>query len=204
MELQKLTGIILSPFALLHLANHAVTLFDFNAANSVMASLRVIYQNPFVELGVLLPATVLHLGAGFYRTIRNPKRPWNLRRITGSFITFFMFGHVLAVRVFPFFFYDNQVTLNEYFIAHSVEEKPHIFVPYYIAFSVATLYHTFSGLFYSGIMRKATFKPFFWVGSAVMIATVMTLAGYIRSIPYENLDVIEKYHHAFDAFTGSA
>jgi len=149
------SGLVFAIFVVAHLINTLLAPLGAATYNSVQGAMRAIYQDPWVEIGLLLGSLLVHLGCGVLRARRRPKgRPGAHRwqRQSGWVLVVIVIGHSLATRG-PSLAYDVWPDFEG--VAFSLHWFPSYFYPYYLLFGIAAAYH--GGL---GILRAA--RVFGW------------------------------------------
>ncbi|GAB3823673.1 hypothetical protein [Hymenobacter jeollabukensis] len=138
------TGVLLSGFILVHLANHLAALGSVQAHQVVMTALRRMYRHPVVETGLLL-AVVGQVFTGlrlYWRGRRQP--PWpvaeRVQILSGLYLAFFLLVHTGAVLTGRAVF---GLDTNLYFAAAGINTFPFslFFVPYYFLAVTAVFLH---------------------------------------------------------------
>jgi len=146
MRIQALSGLAFALFLSLHLLNVMVSAFGPGLYDAFQLSVRPLYQNPVLELGLVMSSMVVHVGVGIVRMRRRPRsRGWarlplrtRLHRLSAYFLLVFVFGHVAATRLPSVF---EGVWLGFAGLSFSMEWMPAYFYPYYMALGLAGLYH---------------------------------------------------------------
>lgn len=135
------SGLAFALFAIVHLVNTLLAPFGAATYDSVQGALRAVYQEPWVELGLVLGSFLVHLGCGVARARRRPKRRGGAnrwRRRSGWLLVVIVTGHSLATRG-PSLVYDVWPGFEG--IAFSLHWMPGYFYPYYLLFGLAAAYH---------------------------------------------------------------
>ncbi|MBO6557230.1 MAG: hypothetical protein JJ934_15015 [Pseudomonadales bacterium] len=147
---QAIAGAFFSVFVLLHLSNIALAPLGVETFNNYQRLLRQFYQNPIIELFIVIGPILVHAAAGVWLFILRRKQSTRQRPLlsrlhswAGCFLLTFIFGHIAAVRgpsfimgVFPEF--DG--------VAFSLWYLPYYFYPYYFLLAMAGFYHATNGL----------------------------------------------------------
>jgi hypothetical protein len=132
-RLHYFSGLTLALFVGLHLANHLWSLAGPAAHIELMASLRLVYRNPLVEM-LLLAAVLVQVVSGL--RLRHKLRGQvagfypRLQVWSGLYLAFFLVAHVFAVMMGRFVF---QLDTNYYFGAAGLNFFPTMlfYIPYY-------------------------------------------------------------------------
>lgn len=131
--LHRAGALVLLPFVLLHLGNHAVAVGSVDDHLAVMERLRTLYRQPLVE-ALLLAAVALQLGTGLRQAaVALRQRAGGRRRLqaaSGLVLAGFLAIHVLAVLVAR---HGLGLDTNFHFAAAGMHVPPlaWFFVPYY-------------------------------------------------------------------------
>ena len=206
-KINAISGLFFATFVVLHLLAHYALLIGYEAANSVMETMRKIYQNFVVEL-VLLLSFVAHmwsnacLFAARKRVERNAKKDdddndvdtaaiarrgnnsteLRLHRLAGYVLAFFIFGHVFAVRIAPSLYMTDPAAYDYSFVGKAYELLPlGIFPIYYCVLGVAGIWHLVYGVHSALIVL-------FWGGSIIvgrpfpMLLKIVALANHLAII----------------------
>lgn len=196
-KIQAISGLVFSLFVFLHLVNTALAALGPEAYNGFQRAIRPIYQQPLIEVFVVLTPLVVHIVAGVLRvrarpSTRGAKVPPRLRwhRYSGYFLAFFVFGHIAATRL-PSLLRDAYPEFMG--VAYTFQFAPYYFYPYYVLLALAGLYHMLHGsLLAFGILgvqapRVLRQGPGFWVptgASALMVMLgVAGVGGLLFAIP---------------------
>jgi succinate dehydrogenase/fumarate reductase cytochrome b subunit len=197
-RIQAGSGLVFLAFAALHLVNQWLALLGPAAYDGFQRGARGLYQQPALEVGLVMGPLVLHVVAALRRMrlrgVLGRGGSWRMRlhRITGYFLLLVIFGHVAAVRgpslllgFFPGF--DG--------ISFSLWWMPGYFYVYYTLFGSSALYHGLNGAWLAlhalGLRRdaslpggrRALFVPVA-VGSALVVAALLAFGG--RLFPIED------------------
>ncbi len=146
---QEIAGSLFSVFVILHLSNIFLAPMGVETFNQYQRFIRQFYQNPVIEIGVVIGPLLVHAASGiwlyFLRRGRNLRRPLPSRvhAWAGLFLLLFIGGHILAVRGSSFFFgvYPEFEGLS-----FSLWFFPAYFYPYYFLLALAGFYHVTNGL----------------------------------------------------------
>ncbi len=183
-------ALILS-FLLLHLTNHLVALGGVNKHVELMASLRLIYRNAFVE-PVFIAALVSQIASGVYRVIttwrdRAGLVGW-LQAISGLYIALFLMIHISAVMFGRIMGTDT----NFFFAAAGLHMPglPWFFAPYYTLAVWAAFTHPACALHWALSRRghsgaaNAALIAISCAGLALGLLIVATLAGFVVPVVF--------------------
>lgn len=143
---QALSGLVFASFLLLHLLNVMASVFGPGLYDALQVRIRPLYQYPLVELGVLLAALLVHIGAGITRMRSRPRsrgfrrlpRRTQLHRASAYVLLLFIFGHIAATRL-PSLLFD--VPLGFSGVSLSMVWAPGFYYPYYALLGLCGLYH---------------------------------------------------------------
>lgn len=93
------SAVILTTYAVVHIANHLVGLWSGAAHMAVMATLRLVYRQPIVE-AVLLGAVAFQMLTGLWLLAVKPVRvlAWldTLQRVSAAYMAVFFLSHLTA------------------------------------------------------------------------------------------------------------
>jgi len=141
---QALSGLAFGLFATLHLINALFALGGPAAFNGLQRRLRLVYQFPLVEVGLLV-ALLVHIVVGLVRARRRKKGalaqmrwPERFHRLSGYLLLLIVFAHAAATRV-PSLVAGAHPEFSG--VAFSIEWMPAFYYPYYALFATAALYH---------------------------------------------------------------
>ena len=187
-RVQAASGLAFATFLALHLVNTAVAPAGPEAYDGFQSAARAFYQQPIVEIGLVLAPLAAHVTASVARIARRRRRKaprpglrMRLHRYTGWFLLAVIVGHVLATRGVGFWF-DAPAGFGA--LNFSLELVPYWFVPYYIALGASGAFHLWSGLAIAlrvfGVRVPRAFErgPGFWVpvGAAAALVAVAVLS----------------------------
>jgi succinate dehydrogenase/fumarate reductase cytochrome b subunit len=148
-RVQAASGALLAVFLLAHLFNQTLAIAGPAVYDDVQAGLRAAYQAPAVELALIAAPLLVHIVASVWRALRRRGAPapadlrTRLQRWSAVVLLLAVFGHVAATRL-PSLVYGVFPGFDG--IAFTMVWAPAYFVPYYLVFSVAGLYHAAHGL----------------------------------------------------------
>lgn len=194
---QAITGLVFGAFLLLHLVNVMASVFGPGLYDAVQVRIRPLYQQPLVELGVLLTALVTHIAIGIARIrrrgrARSPGRGrarsrWarlplraRLHRASAYFLLVFIFGHIAATRLPTLL---DGIWLGFDGVAYAMVWVPGFFYPYYVLLGLCGLYHGSYGVYLSLRLLGVRLPPVtrlrgrVWVPLA--IASVLVVLGVL-------------------------
>lgn len=193
---QAISGIVFLLFVAVHMLNTAFAVGGPESYNAFQRATRVVYQNPLVEIVLLVIPLGVHIGAALLRLrrsgFRRPHLPWRARlhRYTGYYLLTVIFGHVAATRG-PSLFQDFHPEFAG--LSFSLWWIPALFYPYYTLFVLSALYHGFNGLviglrtFGLSIPQTLRSGPGFWAplaGCAIaLLLGILALGGVLFEIP---------------------
>ncbi len=146
----RITGIIITVFAVIHLFNHAMAWFGIETHREIMEALRKVYRQPLVEI-LLICCFGFQVYSGIRQAIYLKKKPVltvndRLQLYSGLGFAYFIVQHIGAVLFQRMYF---KFDTDFYFAARVVLEAPFkfYFVPYY-----------FSGIMALGMHIAATHR----------------------------------------------
>lgn len=190
-----ITGLMLSLFIGLHLANHLVALMGPQKHIALMEQMRVIYRNVWVE-SLLLLAVLLQIisGAKLYIQFKAQRGDFfeRLHIQSGLYLAFFLFVHVSAVLGGRL---DFELDTNFYFGAAGLNTFPVnlFFVPYYALGIMAFFAHI--AAIHASKMKRQLFSlsprqqafAILLVGALVTLGVLYGFTGAFRGmdIPLE-------------------
>lgn len=192
MTLRKLHGIsalLLTAYALVHIANHLAGLGGVEAHIQFMQAFRQIYRLPVVE-AVLLVAVVFQIVSGLVFVARGWKQrqgfmPW-LQAASGAYLAFFFLNHVGAVLLGRTVL---QLDTNFYFAAAGFDVPPFqfFFAPYYFLGVLALFTHLGCALHWhlagsSPTARALAVALPMGVGAVIALLIVLSLAGILLPV----------------------
>lgn len=183
---QALSGLVLSVFIALHLANFFAASLGPEAYDSFQRALRPVYKNPAVELLALALALLLHVGASLLRIRRRrrqlkrarsvgarpkpPRWPLRLHRFSAYYLLVVTFGHAAVTRLPSLLF---GVWPESAGLAFSLWWMPWFFYPYFTLFALAGVHHTLYGF---GLALRAIGLPGVKVPTPARMRTAFILA----------------------------
>ena len=142
------------------MVNHfALFLPGFATAKKIQWNLRLIYQNLYIEI-LLMLSLVIHMGTNIalYRKrqrLASSKEDGKVvkgsselkaHRMAGYFLALTIAGHVGAVRVVPLFYLDDPSEFDYSFVAATMERIPgHVFSIYLAFLGMAGGWHLLFG-----------------------------------------------------------
>lgn len=180
---------MVSLFVSLHLLNAASAAAGPTAYALLQRALRVMYQFPLVELGLVL-GLGLHVVAGI-ALMRQRRAPLmttgttspllRAHRIAGRFLALVIIGHVIATRG-PSLIWGVPLEFDG--VALSMLVMPLVYVPYYMALGIAGVVHGVIGVAMSfpGLVRHPALRPVIVVIGGAVIAGVLGFAGVLVDI----------------------
>lgn len=198
---QAISGLVFGVFLTLHLLNLMASVFGPGLYDAFALRVRPLYQQPLVEVGVLLTALVVHIVVGVLRIrARPPQRPgttaWSrlplrtrVHRVSAYFLLLVIVGHVSATRL-PAVLADVAVDFTA--LSYTMQALPWLFYPYYIALGLCGLYHGGYGVHQAlrtlgvGLPPIARLRPWLWVplliAAALVVLGVLSLGGLLYPV----------------------
>jgi len=214
-QVQAVSGLLFSLFALVHLTNTALAVIGADLYDRFQMAARSVYQSPVLEVA-LIATLVVHIVSGVLR-MRSRRRskakpPLRLRlhRYAAYYLAIFIFGHIGATRL-PALLADAPPFFGG--VSFSMHFAPWWFYPYYGLLGIAGLYHAFYGIPVALAALGVRAPRFirrglgFWVpvtaGAGVIIAALLAFGGFLYEIddPFDN-DFARAYEAATAYFTG--
>lgn len=192
-RLQQRSGLLLSLFLTMHLLNQAAAAAGPEVYVPLQRALRLVYQQPVVELVAVLLALVVHVAAGVVLmagrrfAIATPSPLLRLHRVAGRFLAVVILGHIVATRG-PSLVWGLPLEWNG--VALSMLALPAVYVPYYLLLGVSGVVHGVTGVAISisalglrpGLVRHRALLPVVAVASAAVILGVLGLAGVVVDV----------------------
>lgn len=208
LQIQALSGLGFLIFTLVHLANTGIAVLGVEAYAGFQEIARIFYQNPALEIALLMIPLAIHWTAaairlkrdGFMRKNRTLRA--RLHRYSGYFLLVFIWGHVAATRG-PSFFYDVEVGFST--IAYTFKWLPVWFYPYYTTLALAGLYHGINGAMLAGsifglrVPQVLRYGPGFWFPIGALALTLLVGLASLGGNLYEIPDPFETEYAAFMA-----
>jgi hypothetical protein len=175
LQLQAASGMALGVFLSAHLVGHVIAVASLPAANAWLHGVRAVVQAPWIELGALPLALLVHMGTSFVRTTRRWARtggprlpsvrellaspwPWDRspaavlawQRHTGTVLGLLLGVHTYATRIAPWLFLSpaENAALDYTVVTASFRLHPWLFHPYYLILGGAGAYHLVHGTAY--------------------------------------------------------
>ncbi|MCA9708461.1 MAG: hypothetical protein KDK70_21605 [Myxococcales bacterium] len=197
LRLQALSGLAFQAFLVLHLVNVMVSAFGPGLYDALQLQIRPVYQNPVVEVGLLLGSLVVHVVVGIVRLRRRPRsRSFSrlplrtrLHRLSAYFLLAFVFGHFAATRVPSLV---DGTWLGFAGLTFSIELLPAFFYPYYVMLALCGLYHGGYGSYLAlrslGVRLPTVARLGAWgrvplyVGSVLLVLGVLSFGGHLYAI----------------------
>ena len=187
--LHRTSAVVIAVFAIVHIANHLVSLAGIPAHIAFMEAARSVYRQPAVE-AVLLLCVTFQIGSGSWFVARGWKQrrgavAW-LQAISGAYLAFFLLAHVGAV-----LFARNALALdtNFYFAAAGIHVSPYqfFFAPYYFLAVLALFTHAGCAAYWN--LQTVSIRPrtlavagSMLAGAAVSMLIVLSLVGRIQPV----------------------
>lgn len=149
------SGVIIALFVVLHLANHAFSLIGVEKHVEVMAQLRKIYRNVFVETLLLCAVGVqIFSGIQLYRSRFKIAKGFyeKLQLWSGLYLAMFFVIHLSAVMVGRFLL---KLDTNFYFGAAGLNYFPFnlFFIPYY-SFAIFSFFAHIASIHYRKMKER--------------------------------------------------
>lgn len=154
-KLHYFSGLTITIFAALHLFNHLISIWGIERHIELMASLRSVYRNVFVET-ILLTAVVIQILSGLKLFLASRKQAVSgfdkLHIRTGLYLAFFLVIHVSAVLVGRLILHLDT---NFYFGAAGINSFPVnlFFIPYY-ALAIVSFFGHIAAIHAKKMKRK--------------------------------------------------
>lgn len=201
-RLQAWSGLMVALFVGVHLLNTFMLAISFTAYDAVQASARQVYQQPLMELALLL-ALAVHMACGLLGMLARRSGdarpvPWRAlparlrwQRAAGVFLLLVVAGHVLATRGVSFWF---GVFPGAEGLGFTMAFVPAYFYPYYFLLGLAGFVHGALGV-QSALARlggrapRLAMLPWATAGVAVLLALSLSGAGgllYATPDPFAN------------------
>lgn len=182
-RVQRLTGLTVLVFLLVHLVNTWLAVLGPGIYNEYQRFARTAYQHPLYELFLLFTPLLVHLGCGVWRIWKSNKvaSPMSLsrrlHRYAGIFLGVVVIGHIVATRG-PSLLFGIYPEFEG--LAFTLQRMPGYFYPYYALFAAAALYHAGFGLHSMLKSRTARLSSLAFASRALPIAAwVATTAGLL-------------------------
>lgn len=188
-RLHVVSALLLTAYALVHLANHLAGLGGVEAHIAFMRAFRGFYRIPLVE-AVLLAAVAFQIVSGLIFAARGWKQrrgfmPW-LQAGSGMYLAFFFLNHVGAVL---FGRAVLQLDTNFYFAAAGFHVPPFqfFFAPYYFLGVLALFTHLGCALYWhlqgrSPAARMLAVALPMSIGAVTALLIVLSLAGTLYPV----------------------
>jgi succinate dehydrogenase/fumarate reductase cytochrome b subunit len=188
--LHRASAILVAAFAVLHLANHLVSLSGIPSHIAFMEIARKLYRHPVVEFPLLF-CVAFQVASGLWFIIRGWKQrqggvAW-LQAVSGAILAFFLLVHVGAV------LYGRIVLnldTNFYFAAAGFYVPPNqfFFGPYYFLAVLALFTHLGCAAYWHLQNSSPKTRGFaialpMLIGGAISLLIVLSLAGRLQ--PFE-------------------
>lgn len=154
-KLHYFSGLTITIFVALHLFNHLISIWGIERHIELMASLRSVYRNVFVET-ILLTAVVIQILSGLKLFLASRKQAVSgfdkLHIRTGLYLAFFLVIHVSAVLVGRLILHLDT---NFYFGAAGINSFPVnlFFIPYY-ALAIVSFFGHIAAIHAKKMKRK--------------------------------------------------
>ncbi len=191
--LHRTSAILITAFAIVHLANHLASLSSVASHITFMEVARGIYRQPAIEV-LLLFCVAIQVVSGLRLVVsawtqRRGRIAW-LQAIAGAYLGFFLLAHVSAILFGRTVF---NLDTNFYFAAAGFHVHPYqfFFAPYYFFAVLALFTHLGCALYWqakSNVARKLAITLPILLGSVIALLIVLSLAGSLKPV-----EVPEKY-----------
>lgn len=148
-QTQAIAGVLFFVFLFLHLGNTLLATQGPGAYNSYQQFLQGFYQNPAIELGIVILPLLAHVIAALWLFRLRGKAPQGrslgqrANSWAGAFLLIVVFGHVLATRGIGLW-YDAPPGFAG--ISFSLWWMPSYFYPYYFLLFMGGLFHSYNGI----------------------------------------------------------
>jgi len=191
------SGLAFATFLFLHLINSISSHKGQAFYDTVQSKFRLYYQNPFVEIVIVLGSLLIHFLSNillFYlrnvNKIADSGSASKYQRYSGLVLTVIVGFHATFTRILPYL--HGQIA-DFQTVSFTVEIFPIIFYPYYIFYGINAIYHLSHGFLQStqvlglrtGNWVKETqsisFKIFVVIASLAIISAVMAFGGIYYS-----------------------
>lgn len=183
---QAIAGSLFFIFLIMHLGNTLLAALGPEYYDNIQRILQTVYQQPLIELGLVIIPLLTHAIAGVWLySLRRKRRRgrqlrYQLQSWAGLFLLLVIFGHVLATRGVGFWL-DAAPGFSG--VSFSLWWMPAVFYPYYFLLFMAGLYHGTMGMTTlsrrTGMGRAASnHKLVFWVTALGTIGATLALLGF--------------------------
>ncbi|PRP84685.1 hypothetical protein PROFUN_07935 [Planoprotostelium fungivorum] len=170
-KIQAASGLCFGSFLFIHLINTSSAHFGQLAYDGSQAFLRAYYQNPLLEPVVVFGSLTVHSVSSAFRYINryrsevleedttDKNRSFysllpsskTLNRWCGSVLSIFVIGHIIGTRGFAVLY---DIDTDYQYLASSIVRYPYVLTSYYVAMSMAGVYH----LSYSTVQSLRVFN----------------------------------------------
>ena len=146
---QAIAGSLFFVFLVMHLSNALLGVFGADTYNSIQTTLQRIYQQPVVEVLLVIAPLTTHAVAGvwLYLLRKNSRNRRSLRHRLQTWAGFFLlavvFVHMLNTRGVGWW-YNAATSFDS--VAFTLWWVPGFFYPYYLLLFCAGLYHGYTGV----------------------------------------------------------
>lgn len=150
-RVQAASGALFAVFLVAHLVNQMFAAAGPAVYDAMQIRLRAAYHAPAIEIACVLVPLVVHVVVSVWRMVRRrrrggpaaaaPRMRWQRR--TAIVLLIFTLGHIIATRG-PSLVYGVYPEFSG--VAYTMVWLPAYFIPYYLLFSLAGLYHALNGL----------------------------------------------------------
>jgi len=183
------TAAVIAGFAIVHLANHVMSLRSIEAHIAFMDIVRTLYRQPAIEF-VLIASVIFQCVSGLWMVVRG----WSVRRgavawlqaVSGTYLALFLLVHVSAILLGRL---ALHLDTNFYFAAAGFHVPPYqlFFVPYYFLAVVALFTHVGCAFYWwlgarSPRLRRMSLSSMVAIGCMAGVAIDLSLAGRLRPV----------------------
>ncbi|KAJ3270505.1 hypothetical protein HDV01_007761 [Terramyces sp. JEL0728] len=212
--IQAASGLSFSVFSSLHIGGHLLTNFSYHLGEIAVFANRTLFHNPVFELGVIGGSLIVHVTSSYWRGyIRKPTKSHgklletkmkeiNLHRTSGYLLSFFMIGHIGALRILPLALLEDPSVIDLTYASYALLQWKSLFYPYYIALLFTGIYHTCYGInqalhaFGTKVFQpKIGFWLYFAIGAAlVSLSTTLAVGGLFGDIEFTDINAFKKVY----------
>jgi len=187
--LHRTSAVVLGAFAIMHLANHLMSLHSVETHIAFMEVARTIYRQPAIEFALFV-CVIIQCVSGLRMLVRG----WSNRQgaaawiqaVSGAYLATFLLLHVTAIVL-------GRVALhldtNFYFAAAGFFVPPYqlFFIPYYFLAVVSLFTHVGCACYWwqggrSPRLRRMSLSVMITAGCIAGGAIVLSLAGHLQPV----------------------
>ena len=187
--LHRTSAVVLGAFAIMHLANHLMSLHSVETHIAFMEAARTIYRQPAIEFALFVSVIIQGVSG-----LRMVVRGWGTRQgaaawvqaVSGAYLAGFLLIHVSAI---VFGRVALHLDTNFYFAAAGFFVPPYelFFMPYYFLAVVALFTHVGCAAYWwqgerSPRLRRMSLSVMVTAGCIAGVAIVLSLAGHLQPI----------------------